>query len=65
MGTRIWTSVRCLLDLVGPDSLTCGAWTVVACRCIEALVDAGMGLLPGVSRGRLATEHGGSRGAAG
>ena len=27
MGTRIWTSVRCLFDLVGPDGLTCGAWT--------------------------------------
>ena len=32
---------------------------------IKALVDAGVGLLSGVSRRRLATEHGGSRGAAG
>ena len=26
MGTRIWTSVRCLLDLVGPNRLTRSFW---------------------------------------
>ncbi len=44
MGTRIWTSVRCLLDLVVPDSLTCGAGT-------GTLVDADVWLRSTGARG--------------